>query len=199
MQPLVEPVARLVEALARLPGIGPKTAQRLAFFLLRMPPETARELAQAILRVKEAVVYCSACLSITDRDPCAICSDPNRDPSLVCAVEEPLDLYAIERTGAYQGLYHVLHGALSPIEGVGPDELKLQELLKRLKSGTVKELILATNANVEGEATAMYIERLVKPLGIAVSRLARGLPVGSDLEYADAITLARALEGRRFL
>lgn len=199
MQPLVEPVARLIEELAKLPGIGPKTAQRLAFYLLRMPQESARELAHAIVRVKEAVVYCSQCLNIADRDPCAMCSNPNRDAGTVCVVEEPLDLYAIERTGVYRGLYHVLHGALSPMEGIGPDELKLRELLARIRAGTVREVILATNSNVEGEATAMYVERLVKPLGVEVSRLARGLPVGADLEYADEVTLARALEGRRLL
>lgn len=197
MQPLVEPVARLIEELAKLPGIGPKTAQRLAFHLLRTPTESAHELARAIVRVKESVVFCSQCLNITDVEPCAICSSATRDVTTVCVVEEPLDLLAIERTGVYRGLYHVLHGALSPMEGIGPDELKLTDLLRRLQGGQVQELILATNPNVEGEATAMYIERLVKPLGVRISRLARGLPVGGDLEYADEVTLARALEGRR--
>lgn len=197
MQPLVEPVARLIEELAKLPGIGPKTAQRLAFFILRAPSDAAHDLAKAIIRVKEAVVFCSQCLNITDRDPCGVCSNSNRDSSMICVVEEPLDLLAIERTGVYRGRYHVLHGALSPMEGIGPDDLKIQELLRRLRDGTVKEIILATNPNVEGEATAMYIDRLVKPLGIRVSRLARGLPVGGDLEYADEVTLARALEGRQ--
>ncbi|MBI4494329.1 MAG: recombination protein RecR [Chloroflexi bacterium] len=199
MQPLVEPVARLIEELAKLPGIGPKTAQRLAFFLLRAPAESAHELARAIVRVKEAVTYCSQCLNITDRDPCAVCSSSSRDASIVCVVEEPLDLLALERTGVYRGLYHVLHGALSPMDGIGPDELRIQELLRRLQGGEVREVILATNPNVEGEATAMYLERLVKPLGVSVSRLARGLPVGADLEWADELTLARALEGRRAL
>lgn len=199
MQPLVEPVARLIEELAKLPGIGPKTAQRLAFFVLRMPTEAAQELARAIVRVKESVVFCSRCMNVTERDPCAVCSSSNRDPGVICVVEEPLDVLAIERTGVYRGLYHVLHGALSPIEGVGPDDLKIRELLRRLRDGSVSEIILATNPNVEGEATAMYLDRLVKPLGVRVSRLARGLPVGGDLEYADEVTLARALEGRREL
>ena len=199
MQPLIEPVARLIEELAKLPGIGPKTAQRLAFYLLRTPAESAHALASAIVRVKEAVIFCSRCLNVADQDPCAVCASPNRDTTTICVVEEPLDALAIERTGIYHGLYHVLHGALSPMEGIGPDELKIQELLRRLDDGQVEEIILATNASVEGEATAMYLERLIKPLGVRVSRLARGLPVGGDLEYVDEVTLARALEGRRAL
>jgi recombination protein RecR len=199
MQPLVEPVARLIEELAKLPGIGPKTAQRLAFYVLRMPADGAGELARAIVRVKESVTFCSRCMNITEQDPCSVCASPNRDRGLICVVEEPLDVLAIERTGIYRGQYHVLHGALSPMEGVGPDNLRIQELLARLRDGEVREVILATNPNVEGEATAMYIDRLVKPLGLRVSRLARGLPVGGDLEYADEVTLARALEGRREL
>ena len=196
MQTTVEPVARLIEELARLPGIGPKTAQRLTFHLLRVPTETARALADAIVHMKEAVIFCSSCLNITDRDPCSICSSQTRDRSLICAVEEPLDVLALERTREFKGLYHVLHGAINPVEGVGPDDLKVRELLRRL-NGDVHEVILATNPNIEGEATAMYIARLVEPLGIKVSRLARGLPIGGDLEYADEVTLARAIEGRR--
>ena len=196
MQTTVEPVARLIEELARLPGIGPKTAQRLTFHLLRVPAEHARALAEAIVHMKEAVIFCSACLNITDRDPCTICRSETRDRSTICVVEEPLDVLAIERTREYRGLYHVLHGAIDPVGGVGPDDLKIRELLHRLNEG-VTEVILATNPNVEGEATSMYVARLVNPLGVKVSRLARGLPIGGDLEYADEVTLARALEGRR--
>ena len=197
MQTTVEPVARLIEELARLPGIGPKTAQRLTFHLLRVPAENARALAEAIVHMKEAVIFCSTCLNITDRDPCAICRSETRDRSMICVVEEPLDVLAIERTREYKGLYHVLHGTIDPVGGVGPDDLKIRELLRRLGDGTVTEVILATNPNVEGEATSMYVAKLVTPLGVKVSRLARGLPIGGDLEYADGVTLARALEGRR--
>lgn len=197
MQTTVEPVARLIEELARLPGIGPKTAQRLTFHLLRVPAEHARALAEAIVHMKEAVIFCSVCLNITDRDPCTICRSETRDRSTICVVEEPLDVLAIERTREYKGLYHVLHGAIDPVGGVGPDDLKIRELLRRLEDGAVTEVILATNPNVEGEATSMYVARLVQPLGARVSRLARGLPIGGDLEYADEVTLARALEGRR--
>jgi recombination protein RecR len=196
MQTTVEPVARLIEELARLPGIGPKTAQRLTFHLLRVPPETARHLAEAIVHMKEAVVFCSQCFNITEQDPCAICRSDSRDRSAICVVEEPLDVLALERTREFKGLYHVLHGAINPVEGVGPDDLKIKELLRRLK-GDVGEVILATNPNVEGEATAMYLAKFIQPLGVNVSRLARGLPMGGDLEYADEVTLARALEGRR--
>ena len=196
MQTTVEPVARLIEELAKLPGIGPKTAQRLTFHLLRLPAESARSLADAIVHMKEAVVFCSQCWNITDKDPCAICRSETRDRSTICVVEEPLDVLALERTREFKGLYHVLHGAINPIEGVGPDDLKIRELLARL-NGDVKEVILATNPNVEGEATAMYLARFVQPLEVKVSRLARGLPMGGDLEYADEVTLARALEGRR--
>jgi recombination protein RecR len=196
MQTTVEPVARLIEEFAKLPGIGPKTAQRLTFHLLRLPAETARALAEAILHMKEAVVFCSSCLNITDKDPCAVCRAESRDRSAICVVEEPLDVVALERTREFKGLYHVLHGAISPVEGVGPDDLKIKELLRRL-DGAVTEVILATNPNVEGEATAMYLARLIQPLGVKVSRLARGLPMGGDLEYADEVTLARAIEGRR--
>ena len=196
MQTTVEPVARLIEEFAKLPGIGPKTAQRLTFHLLRLPAETARALAEAILHMKEAVIFCSSCLNITDKDPCAVCRAESRDRTAICVVEEPLDVVALERTREFKGLYHVLHGAISPVEGVGPDDLKIKELLRRL-DGAVGEVILATNPNVEGEATAMYLAKLIQPLGVKVSRLARGLPMGGDLEYADEVTLARAIEGRR--
>jgi recombination protein RecR len=191
------PVARLIDEFHKLPGIGPKSAQRLTYYLLRAPADEARALAQAILEVKEKTVLCSVCHNITDSDPCAICSNPERDHSAICVVEEPLDILALERAGAYRGLYHVLHGVISPMDGVGPEDLKVQELLGRLRSGDVREVIMATNPNLEGEATAMYIARLISPLGVKVTRLARGLPVGADLEYADNVTLARALEGRQ--
>jgi recombination protein RecR len=191
------PVARLIEEFHKLPGIGPKSAQRLTYYLLRVPADEARALAQAILEVKEKTVLCSVCQNIADSDPCAICSNPERDHSAICVVEEPLDILALERAGAYRGLYHVLHGVISPMDGVGPEDLKVQELLSRLRSGDVGEVIMATNPNLEGEATAMYIARLISPLGLKVTRLARGLPVGADLEYADNVTLARALEGRQ--
>ena len=191
-------VTRLIEEFHRLPGIGPKTAQRLTFFLLRAPKEQANSLAEAITELKARIVMCSICTNIAEHDPCAICRDEMRDRSIVCVVEEPLDVLAIERTREYHGLYHVLHGAISPVEGIGPDELKIQELLARLQHDSgVKEIVLATNPNLEGEATAMYLERVIKPLGIRLTRLARGLPVGGDLEYADEVTLTRALEGRR--
>ncbi len=199
MQPTVEPVARLIEEFARLPGIGPKTAQRLTFYLLRMPAEHSRGLAEAILHMKDAVRLCSVCANITDRDPCPICRSETRDRSVICVVEEPLDILALERTREFKGVYHVLHGAISPLENIGPEHLKIHELLRRLQDGTVKEVILATNPNMEGEATAMYLAQLIRPLGIQTSRIARGLPVGGDLEYADEVTLARALEGRRAL
>jgi recombination protein RecR len=191
------PVARLIEEFHKLPGIGPKSAQRLTYYLLRAPADEARALAQAILEVKEKTVLCSVCQNIADSDPCALCSNPERDHGAICVVEEPLDILALERAGAYKGLYHVLHGVISPMDGVGPEDLKLQELLSRLRSGDVREVIMATNPNLEGEATAMYIARLISPLGVKVTRLARGLPVGADLEYADNVTLARALEGRQ--
>ncbi|MCL5074152.1 MAG: recombination mediator RecR [Chloroflexi bacterium] len=197
MQPIAEPVARLIEELNKLPSIGPKTAQRLTFFLLRMPAEQARSLAEAILDVKERIIFCSVCFNITEENPCSICQGRGRDRTKICVVEEPLDVLAIERTREYMGLYHVLHGAISPMEGIGPEELKIKELLQRLRSSQVEEVILATNPNLEGEATATYIARLIQPLGIRVTRLARGLPIGGDLEYADEVTLTRALEGRR--
>ncbi len=193
------PVARLIEELHRLPGIGPKSAQRLAYHLLRAPLEEAQALADAIVEVKERVRLCSICQNTTDVEPCQICADPSRDRTIVCVVEEPLDILAIERTRGHKGLYHVLHGAISPADGIGPEQLKVRELLARLKDGSVREIIMATNPNLEGEATTMYISHLVQPLGVRVTRLARGLPVGGDLEYADDLTLARALENRQEL
>jgi recombination protein RecR len=197
MQPTVEPVARLIEQFARLPGIGPKSAQRLTFYLLRNPAQVSEELAEAIRQMKHAVMFCSECQNITDSDPCPVCRSETRDRRVICVVEEPLDILALERTRGYRGLYHVLHGALSPVEGIGPDELKIKELLSRLQRDEVTEVILATNPNVEGETTSIYLTRLLRPLGIRITQIARGLPVGGDLEYADEVTLARALEGRR--
>ena len=197
--PTAQPVARLIEELHKLPGIGPKSAQRLAYYLLKIPAEQARALAEAILSVKEKVVLCSVCQNFTEADPCPICRDQGRDRGRICVVEKPMDILAVERTRKYTGLYHVLHGVLSPMDGVGPEDLKIKALLERLKDGSVKEAILATNPNLEGEATAMYLNRLIGPLGVRVTRLARGLPFGSDLEYADEQTMARALEGRHEL
>ncbi|MFA5881133.1 MAG: recombination mediator RecR [Eubacteriales bacterium] len=192
-----EPVARLIEELSKLPGIGPKTAQRLAFYILNRDPGEVRELAKAIVQAREKIRYCSVCSNLTDLDPCQICRDESRNRSVICAVEEPRDVVAIEKTREYKGLYHVLQGAISPMEGVGPDELRIKELLARLQNNDVLEIIVATNPNIEGEATAMYLARLIKPLGIKVTRIAHGLPVGGDLEYADEVTLSKALEGRR--
>jgi recombination protein RecR len=191
------PLARLVEALHKLPGIGPKSAQRLAFYLLHCPGEEARDLAEAIVQAREKVHPCTVCANVTDIDPCSICRDARRDHSVICVVEQARDVVAIERTGEYRGLYHVLHGSLSPLDGIGPEDLKMSELVARLRQGPVKELILATNPNTEGEATALYIARLCRPLGVRVTRLAHGLPVGGDLEYADELTLGRALSGRQ--
>jgi recombination protein RecR len=192
-----EPVARLIEALQRLPGIGPKTAQRMTFFLLKRPIDEVRELSDSLMAVKDRIVYCGICFNVTDQDPCRICVDPARDGRLLCVVEEPNDLLAMERTGEYRGRYHVLLGALSPLDGIGPDDLKVRELLARLEANAPAEVILATNPNVEGEATALYLAKLLRPLGVRITRIARGLPVGGDLEYADELTLGRALEGRR--
>jgi len=192
-----EPFARLIEALQRLPGIGPKTAQRLTFFLLKRPLEEVRELSEAVIAVKERIGYCGSCFNVTDEDPCRICADPARDGRVLCVVEEPNDLLAMERTGEFHGRYHVLLGALSPLDGIGPEDLKVRELLARLETGDTTEVILATNPNVEGEATAIFLARLLRPLGVRVTRIARGLPVGGDLEYADQVTLSKALEGRR--
>lgn len=192
-----EPVSRLVEQFHKLPGIGPKMAQRLSYYLVRMPEEEARSLAEAVLAVKERTVLCSLCYNITEADPCEACSDPTREQSRICVVEEALDVFSLERTGVYRGLYHVLHGVISPMNGIGPDDLKIQPLLGRLRNGEVQEVILATNPNLEGEATSMYLHKLISPLGVRVTRPARGLPVGGDLEYADEVTLSRALEGRQ--
>lgn len=202
VSPVIEPVARLIEAFARLPGIGPKTAQRLTFHLLRAPDAEARALASALVAVRDQVVFCDQCFNISDQPLCPICRDPGRDETRLCVVEEPLDVLALERTGEFKGRYHVLHGAISPIDGIGPDRLKIRELLERADAAArdgspFVEVIMATNPTLEGEATAMYLaERLESVVG-TVSRIARGLPVGGDLEYADEVTLIRALQGRR--
>ena len=194
-----EPIAKLIDAFSRLPGIGPKTAARLAFHTLKMKEDDVIDFAKALVSVKRNLHYCSVCCNITDTDPCRICQDKSRDQSIICVVQESRDLVAMERTKEFEGQYHVLQGAISPMEGVGPDEIRIAELLRRLSDETVQELILATNPNIEGEATAMYLSRLVKPFGIKVTRIAHGLPVGGDLEYADEVTLSKALEGRREL
>ena len=191
------PVQDLIDELGRLPGVGPKSAQRIAFHLLKVEPADAERLARAIHEVKAKVHFCRICFNVAEGELCRICRDPRRDPSLVCVVEEPRDLVAIERTQEFKGRYHVLGGAISPIEGIGPDDLRIRELLRRLESEGVGEVILATNPNIEGEATAMYLARLLTPLGVRVTRIASGLPVGGDLEYADEITLGRAFVGRR--
>ena len=193
---LPDPLIRLIEELQRLPGIGPKGAQRLAFHILKTPREQTDRLADALRDVKERVTYCSVCNNITDADPCAYCSNGSRDGRIICVVEEPQNVAAIERTREFKGAYHVLMGALSPLQGIGPDDLKIKGLLSRVNDG-VNEIILATNPNVEGEATAIYLARLLKPLGVKVTRIAMGVPVGSDLEYADEVTMHKALEGRR--
>lgn len=199
MSTVAKPVSRLIDEFSRLPGVGPKTASRLTFYLLRMPDEQTLALAEALRDLKEQIVYCERCYNIADRSPCSICASPERDRSTICVVEEPLDVMALERTHEYKGVYHVLHGAISPVEGVGPSDLRIDELVERLREEMVSEVILATNPNLEGEATAMYLERLLKPLSVRVTRPAYGLPVGGDLEYADEVTLVRALEGRREL
>ena len=191
------PVARLIDELRKLPGIGPKSAQRIAFHLLRGTSDDARRLAEAVGTLLDGIRLCSLCNAITDQEVCALCSDPGRTERIVCVVEEPHDLVAIERTRDYRGRYHVLHGALSPLQGVGPDELRIQGLLDRLRKGGVEEVILATSPTVEGEATAVYLARILKPLGVRVTRIAMGVPVGSDLEWADEVTMAKAMEGRR--
>jgi recombination protein RecR len=193
------PVQALIDELGRLPGVGPKSAQRIAFYLLKAAPEDAKRLATAIVEAKERVSWCRRCFNIAEGELCAFCRDPGRDDTLICVVEEPRDIVAVERTQEYKGRYHVLQGAISPIEGIGPDQLRIRELLLRVDGEGVQEVILATNPNIEGEATAMYLARLLKPLGLRVTRIASGLPVGGDLEYADEITLGRALEGRRTL
>jgi recombination protein RecR len=192
-----EPINRLIDAFSRLPGIGPKTASRLTFYLLRVADEQAQELADALRDLKERITFCSVCFNITEVDPCAVCTDEGRDRTILCVVEEPLDVMAIERTRQYRGLYHVLHGVISPMEGIGPDDLRIGELLGRVKEGGVREVLLATNPSLEGEATARYIADRLASLPVQVTRLARGLPVGGDLEYADEITLTSALEGRQ--
>jgi recombination protein RecR len=196
---LPEPIQNLVNAFSRLPGIGPKTASRLAFYLLRAPEEVSGDLAQALFNLKSGISYCSICFNITasGRDECEICASPQRDAGLICVVEEPLDVIAIERTGAYSGRYHVLQGTLNPIEGVGPDELRIRELVGRVRSGGVIEIILATNPSMEGDYTAAYLSQQLQPMGVRLTRLARGLPVGGDLEYADQNTLLKALFGRQ--
>ena len=200
MQTTAAPVTALIDEFSRLPGIGPKTAQRLTFFLLRSPADQARRLAEAIVRVKESITQCSTCFNMTETDPCPICASTERDRSVICVVEEPLDVLALEKTGAFRGLYHVLHGALSPVEGIGPRDLRIEELVARVRSGpseaTVREVILATNPNYEGDYTVAYIAPLITSQNVRVTRLARGLPIGGDLEYADEGTLGRALEGR---
>ena len=190
-------MTRLIEQLTRLPGIGEKTAGRLAFHVLRADRSYAQALADALLAVKDETRLCSTCFGLTEPDPCPICSDPTRGAEAICVVEEPADLLAVERAREFRGRYHVLHGALAPLDGIGPDELKIQPLLVRLRDGTVREVILATNPTAEGEATALYLARLIKPLGLRVTRIAHGIPVGGDLEYADVMTVGRALEGRR--
>ncbi|MCJ7745380.1 MAG: recombination mediator RecR [Actinobacteria bacterium] len=190
------PVEKLIEQLCKLPGIGPKSAQRLAFHLLSVPRSDAVELARAIVELKDKVRFCSICFNISEGEVCGICSDPRRDDSLLCVVEEPRDVTAVERTSRFRGRYHVLGGAISPIDGVGPEELRFEELVRRLRAGEVSEVIVATNPNAEGEATALYLAQLIRPLWIKVTRIASGLPVGGDLEYADEITLGRAMEGR---
>jgi recombination protein RecR len=195
--PFEGPVQSLVDELGRLPGIGPKSAQRIAFYLLKAAPEDANRLARAVVEAKERVSWCRRCFNFAEGELCVYCRDDRRDSSLLCVVEEPRDIVAVERTQEYRGRYHVLLGAISPIEGIGPDQLKVKELLARVNDEGVKEVILATNPNIEGEATAMYLARLLKPLGLRVTRIASGLPVGGDLEYADEVTLGRALEGRR--
>jgi recombination protein RecR len=194
---LAAPLERLIERLRKLPGVGAKSAQRLAFHILRGSTEDARALADAIVEVRESIRLCSVCFNLTDSDPCRLCSDPARDRAALCVVEEPNNLLAIEKSGQFRGLYHVLHGSLSPLRGIGPDDLKIAPLLERLRDGTVKEVILAMNPNVEGEATAVYLSRLLKPLGVRVTRIGLGLAVGSELEYADEVTVGKALEGRR--
>ncbi len=197
--PAAAPVARLIQELHKLPGIGAKTAQRLTYYLVRMPEEDAHALADAIIAVKEQIILCSQCQNLTEADPCPICTDPTRDRSIICVIEEPLDVLALERTHCFRGLYHVLHGVISPINGINAEELKIRELLVRLKDGSVQEIVLATNPNLEGEATAMYLHRLLTPFVPKITRLARGLPVGGDLEYADQVTLTRAFQGRQSL
>jgi recombination protein RecR len=199
LPPAAGPINKLIEEFSKLPGVGPKSAQRLAYHLLRAPVEQSRLLADAILALKQQITLCPVCCNVTDTSPCSICSNPERDHTRVCIVEQPQDILALEHTHAYKGVYHVLHGAISPTEGVGTNDIHLQELMERFKNGQIVEVVLATNANLEGEQTAMYLNRVISPLGIKVTRIARGLPFGSELEYADDVTLTRALEGRQAL
>lgn len=199
MKYYAKPLNKLINELSKLPGIGGKTAQRLAFHILSMDDKEAMDLADAITEAKKSMTYCSICGNLTDNDPCAICSDESRDKSMICIVESPKDVVAMEKIREYQGYYHVLHGAISPMDGIGPDDINLKSLIVRLQDEAIKEIIIATNPNIEGEATAMYIARLIKPSGIKVSRIAHGIPVGGDLEYADEVTLLKAVEGRREL
>ncbi len=192
-----EPITRLLEELERLPGVGPKSAQRLAFHILKGDDASAQRLADALIEVKRLIHFCSRCFNFASEDLCEYCADGGRDSSIICVVEEPRDVVAVERTGEFRGLYHVLQGAISPIDGIGPDQLRAHELIARLADGSVIEVVMATNPNVEGETTALYLSRLIKPLGIKVTRIASGLPVGGDLEFADEVTLGRALEARR--
>lgn len=192
-----EPIQDLVQELAKLPGVGPKTAQRLAFFLLNMPKGEAERLANAIVTAKSRIRYCSECFNFTDQDPCLICRNPSRDVAWIMVVEHPKDVVAMEKTREFKGRYHVLHGAISPMEGIGPDELKVRELMQRLSQHAPREIVLATSSSLEGEATALYLARLLKPMGFKVTRIARGLPMGGDLDYTDEVTLAKALEGRQ--
>jgi len=195
--PHADVINNLIQEFNKLPGIGPKSAQRIVFYLLRSGDEQSKLLAEAILSLKRKITLCSTCCNVTESDPCAICRSDKRDRSQICIVEQPQDIIALEHTGIYQGMYHVLHGAISPTEGIGTEDIRVRELMNRLKDGTVKEIILATNPNLEGEQTAMYLSRLITPLGIKVTRLARGLPFGTELEYADDVTLTRAIEGRQ--
>lgn len=199
MKQYPKPLAKLINELSKLPGIGNKSAQRLAFHILALEDREAQQLAEAITYAKREMKYCSVCGNLTDEDPCAICSDPSRREDVICVVESPRDVMAMERIKEFNGLYHVLHGVISPMEGIGPEDINLKSLIQRLQAGDVKELIIATNPNIEGEATAMYIARLIKPAGIKVTRIAHGIPVGGDLEYADEVTLLKSLEGRREL
>ncbi len=194
-----EPISKLIDSFMKLPGIGPKTAARLAFYVLDMKEDTVMEFSRALVDAKRKLTYCSVCGHITDTDPCRICQDESRDQSMICVVQEPKDVIAMEKMRDYNGLYHVLHGAISPMDGIGPEDINIPDLLKRLQDETVQEVILATNPTIEGEATSMYISRLIKPSGIRTTRIAHGLPVGGDLEYADEVTLSKALEGRREL
>jgi len=197
MSKVAEPITQLIKKLARLPGIGEKTASRLALHILRSSPDEARELARSIIAVKEKITLCSICYNLTDTDPCTICAGGDRDREVLCVVEEPGDLMALENSGEFRGMYHVLHGVISPLDGVTPDDIKIQELLNRLEGGQVKEVILATNPTTHGNATALYLSNVIKPLGIAVTRIAQGIPMGGDIEYTDEVTLKKALEGRR--